>query len=145
MAVTNTISNRDTEGPARQPFVATIYPTILNGTSIGSDNGNPGGIQTFPVPVGKRLVVQTISMYRNSTLGANSTVQVYVNASVNGSYAAYGLPVVPNSGSYHPGIAQGLTFTADGGTNVLVNAFRNGSVGTESSTVTVAGYLVDVP
>ena len=145
VTVTNTVSNRDTEGPARQPFVATLALKILNGNSTGSNNSLPNGTQTFPVPVGKRLIVQTISMYRDGTFAANSSVQVYVNASVNGSYASYALPVVPNSGGLFPGIAQGLTFAADGGTTVLVNTFRNGSVGVETDTVIVAGYLVDVP
>ena len=145
VAVTNTVQSRDTEGPARQPFVSTLDLKIADGSSQGSDNSNTSGTQTFLVPMGKRLIVQTVSMYRSGNYGAASTVQIFVNANANGSYAAYPLPVVPNSGSLFSGIAQELTFTADGGTPVVVNNFRNGTVGNETDVVTVAGYLVDVP
>ena len=97
------------------------------------------------MPIGKRLIIQTVSMYRDGDFGAASTVQIFVNANVNGKYAAYPLPVVPSSGSLFPGIAQELTFTADGGTSVIVNTFRNETFGAENDVVTVAGYLVDVP
>jgi hypothetical protein len=135
----------NTASPALQPFQANIYINIANGTSGGGDNGNVSpGTQTLLIPTGKRLVVQTVSMYRSGTFSASIT-QIFINASVNGGYAAYALPPAPASTASYSGAAFTGVFYADGGTELLANAFRNSTTGAETETVTVSGYLVDVP
>ena len=132
-----------TDSPAQQPFTANVEITILDGSNAGTDNGNTTGTQTVLVPAGKRLIVQTISLYRNGSTPAGSTVQIFVNSAINGIYSAYSLPPAPGSDATFSGSTQALTFQADSGTSLVVNAFRNEASGTESETVTVSGYLVN--
>ena len=133
------------DNPAFQPFQANIYINIANGSSGGGDNGNVSpGTQTVLIPAGKRLVVQTVSVYRSGAISTQTT-QVFINSSVGGSYAAFALPVISGSAASYVGIAQPMTFYSDGGTELLANAFRNGTAGAEADTVTISGYLVNVP
>jgi hypothetical protein len=128
-----------------QPFQATIIISIANGTSGGGDNGNVSpGTQTVLIPTGKRLVVQTVSVYRSGAISASIT-QIFINSSVNGGYASYAVPPVPPSAASYAGATLTGPFYADGGTELLANAFRNSTSGAETETVTVSGYLVDVP
>lgn len=113
--------------PVQQPFAARISINIANGATGGDDNGNLTGTQTIPIPTGKRLVVQMLSTYRSS--GSSNAVQVFVNASLNGGFSSYALPFVPATGADFSGISQALTFQADGGTSLIINAFRTGKTG----------------
>ena len=132
------------DNPAFQPFQANIYVNIANGASGGGDNGNVSpGTQTVLIPAGKRLVVQTVSVYRSGAISTQTT-QIFINTSVNGAYAAFALPPVSASTASYVGIAQPMTFYSDGGTELLANAFRNGTSGAESETVTISGYLVSL-
>lgn len=134
------------DGPGKQPFAATIFVNIPNGAYGALDNGNVSpGTQTVAVPAGKRLVVQTISVYRSGTLAAGSGAQIFINASLNSTYTSYAVPSVIANGAPYVGVAQPMTFVADPGTEVLANAYRTGTTGAESETVTIAGYLVNVP
>jgi hypothetical protein len=130
-------------GPVQQPFATRIFITIKDGANQGADNGIGAGTQTIQIPIGKRLVVQTLSTYRNGS--SPDAVQVFVNAELNGNYIAYALPFVPATSAGYSGISQALTFQADGGTRLLINAFRTGSTGQENDVVAVSGYLVDAP
>jgi hypothetical protein len=135
----------NTASPALQPFQANIYINIANGSSGGGDNGNVSpGTQTLLIPTGKRLVVQTVSVYRSGAISAAST-QVFINASVNGAYTAFAVPPAPPSAASYSGTTLTGLFYADGGTELLANAFRTTTSGAETETVTVSGYLVDVP
>ncbi len=134
-----------TASPALQPFQANIYINIANGSSGGGDNGNISpGSQTVLIPAGKRLVVQTVSVYRSGSFSATTT-QIFINASVNGSYTAYAVPPAPPSTASYSGATLSGLFYADGGTELLANAFRNSTSGAETETVSISGYLVDVP
>ncbi len=134
-----------TAAPTLQPFQANIYINIANGSSGGGDNYNVNpGTQTVLIPTGKRLVVQTVSMYRSGATSVGST-QIFINASINGTYSSFAVPPAsPSTASYSGATLTGL-FYADGGTELLANAFRTSTTGAESETVTVSGYLVDVP
>lgn len=134
-----------TAAPTLQPFQQNINISIAAGASSGGDNGNVSpGTQTVLIPAGKRLVVQTVSMYRSGTI-SSSTTQIFINASVNGTYAAFALPFAqPTAGSYSGATLNG-PFYADGGTELLANAFRSSTAGTESDVVAISGYLVDTP
>jgi hypothetical protein len=130
---------------AQQPFQANIYINIANGASGGGDNSNVSpGTQTILIPPGKRLVVQTVSVYRSGAI-STQTVQVFINSSVGGAYCAFATPIIPASTASYVGIAQPMTFYSDGNTRLLANAFRAGTTGAESETVTISGYLVNVP
>ena len=134
-----------TASPALQPFQANIFINIANGSSAGGDNGNVSpGTQTLLIPAGKRLVVQTVSFYRSGAISTGST-QIFINASVNGTYSAFSAPSAPATSASYSGATLPSLFYADGGTELLANAFRNSTSGAESETVTVSGYLVDTP
>jgi hypothetical protein len=144
--ITNTtLPTVASDNPAFQPFQASIYVSIANGSNSGGDNGNVSpGTQTVLIPAGKRLVVQTVSMYRQGTI-ATQTVQIFINSSFGGTYTAFALPVVGGTTASYVGAAQPMTFYADGGTELLANVFRSGTTGAESETVTISGYLVNLP
>lgn len=145
--VTNTtpLSTSDAYAAYAQPFQANIYINIANGASGGGDNGNVSpGTQTVSIPAGKRLVVETVSMYRSGAI-SSQTVQIFINGSVGGNYAAYALPAAPASTASYSGLVQPIRFSVDGGTQLLANAYRNGTTGAESETVTISGYLVNTP
>ena len=134
------------DGIGKQPFAATINISIASGASGGTDNGNvTPGTQTVAVPAGKRLVVQMVSVYRSRSLTAGSGVQIFLNGNVNGGYASYAMPSAIANGATYAGASQAMTFVADAGTEVLANAFRTVTTGAETDTVTVSGYLVNVP
>jgi hypothetical protein len=143
--VGNPVHTKATDNPALQPFQANITITIQNGNSGGTDNGNVSpGTQTVLIPAKKRLVVQTVSVYRAGAISA-STVQIFVNASVQGTYASYALPLTPASAATYVGTTFNGVFYADADTELLANAFRNSTSGAETDTVSVTGYLVNVP
>jgi len=143
--ITNTtLPTVASDNPAFQPFQANIYVNIANGASGGTDNGNVSpGTQTVLIPAGKRLVVQTVSAYRSGAI-STQTVQIFINTSVGGTYAAFAMPLISGSTASYVGAAQPITFYADGGTELLANAFRSGTSGAESETVTITGYLVNI-
>ena len=145
VSVANTVQNHDADNPALQPFTVNISIHIPAGQDQGTDNGSTVGTQAFSIPAGKRLVAQTVSMYRSSSSPVGSTVQVFVNTNVGSKYSAYSLPAVPLTGAFFPGTTQALTFQADGGSLGVVNGFRNGTAGDDYDTVTVSGYLVNIP
>ena len=146
VTVSNTpLAVTPTDATVQQPFTANVVITIPNGSDEGTDNGGTIGAQAIPVPAGKRLIVQTVSQYRVSATAAGSTVQIFVNSSLNGTYSAYSLSPAPGTSASYSGSTQALTFQADGGSALVVNAFRNTTVGAESDVVTVSGYLVNVP
>jgi hypothetical protein len=124
-------------------YQGNIYITIANGAGVGSDNGDVSpGTQTLLIPAGKRLVVQSASMYRSGAGAAKSTIQIFVNTNVNGTYASYALPLATDNGANYAGATLNGTFYADGGTELLANAFRNNTTGAENVVVSVTGYLV---
>ena len=126
------------DNPAKQPFQASVPILLQNGLTAASG-------PSIPVPVGKRLVIQTVSLWRNGTLTPGEGVRGYVGCTVNGSTIFYPLPFAPTDGTVVPGTMQAVTLYADPGTDLFFNAFRNGASGNETDLVSVTGYLVDVP
>ncbi|MCU1382780.1 MAG: hypothetical protein JWL71_1477 [Acidobacteria bacterium] len=131
------------DGTSDQPYSLNVNINIANGGSGGTANGDTNGSQSFAVPAGKRLVVETVSMYRPGDIG--QSVQVFVNTRLNNLYSAFAVPPAAANNSTYTGATQAMKFYADPGTRGLVNAFRSGSTGAESVTVAIAGHLVDVP
>jgi len=124
---------------ARQAVTGNL---ILSGPVFSSPSGI---LYSIPVPVGKRLVIQTVSLWRNGTLTPGEGVRGYVGCTVKGSTIFYPLPFAPTDGTVVPGTMQAVTLYADPGTDLFFNAFRNGASGNETDLVSVTGYLVDVP
>jgi hypothetical protein len=148
VTVTNSVNNpvptKATDNPALQPFQASIIILIADGASGGGDNGNVLASQTLLIPTGKRLVVQTVSMYREGAISASST-QIFISVNSNGSYSTFALPPAPPSAASFSGATLTGLFYAEGGTELLADAWRNTTSGTEKDVVAVSGYLVNVP
>lgn len=140
VTVTNgTVPVTESEG-AHQAYTLTLIILYANGEPSGTLYG---GAQAGIIPSGKRLVVQTISMYRNGA--ANSSALVVVNTTVNGTTCFYPLPVASDFGATVNGISTPMAIYADGGTSIKATGYRNISTGTETDTVAISGYLISNP
>ena len=136
VAVTNTpLSVADIS--VRQPFQEFDSIRIPDGKTFA--NGN-----LIPVPSGKRLVIQMVSVWRSGVLTPGQGIRTFVGCTVNGQINFYPLPFVPTDETTAPGAMQAVTLYADPGTGLEVNVFRSGSSGEERDYVSVSGYLVDV-
>jgi len=133
VAVSNTIANQDIDNPDRQPFLKYVSVNTVN-----TDNT----AVSVPVPAGKRLVIETVTAYREAVSQPAINAQIYLRGQVNGVSGLYGLPLLTNSLRI---TTQPMRFRADPGTNVLVIASLSGPVASEIDDVTLSGYLVDVP
>ena len=131
------------DGTSEQPYTLNVNINIADGATGGSANGNTTGAQSFAVPAGKRLVVETVSMYRPGDIG--QSVQIFVNTFSGAQYSAFAVPSAAGSGGVYTGATQAMKFYADPGTRGVVNAFRSGPTSSETVTVAIAGHLVDVP
>ena len=137
VSVTNTpLSVADIS--VRQPFQEFDSIRIPDGQTFA--NGN-----LIPVPSGKRLVIQMVSVWRSGVLTPGQGIRTFVGCTVNGQINFYPLPFVPTDETTAPGAMQAVTLYADPGTGLEVNVFRSGSSGEERDYVSVSGYLVDVP
>jgi hypothetical protein len=125
----------------KQADPAVVEEWKWRGVPVWSHNGI---ICTVLIPAKKRLVVQTVSVYRSGAISA-STVQIFMNTSVHGTYASYALPLIPASAASYVGTTFNGVFYADADTELLANAFRDSTSGAETDTVSVTGYLVNVP
>ena len=142
VTVANTVPTTAADGPAKQPFQATTLYIIPSNSSTGHLD-TVDYIKDIVVPAGKRLVIQTVSVYENN--GEGQTLQAFIDPLINGSRQQYALPPVPDSGVVYPGVTQSMTLSADPGSTIIFEVFRHGSVNTNYVSLTVYGYLVDVP
>ena len=127
---------RDVDNPARQPFMYT--------STVPINDGRSEGYGSFPVPAGKRLVVETMTVFRdNARLG--QSVQVLADVEFNGQIGYFALPFVSATTARLSCISQSTRLYADPGTNVSFDLLRTGSSGNETDVVTVWGYLVNLP
>ena len=125
-------------------FVAFVSIGLPKGQTFATGQNTPTG-RTIPVPVGKRLVIQMVSVWRSGTLTPGEGVRAYIGCMVNGHEIFYPLPFAPTDGTAVPGMMQAVILYADSGTDLEFNAFRSGASGDETDLVSVTGYLVDVP
>lgn len=144
VAVTNTITNHDADNSARQPFQASTQYLIAKGEYFGTLDTN-SGYPDITVPDGKRLVIQTVSMYLSGQLLSGNTYQAFVEPTTGGTTQLYFLPTTTRNGGFYVGEIQNTTLYADPGTTVSFLPVRNTTNGEDSVYFTVSGYLVNVP
>jgi hypothetical protein len=132
---------QDRDSPARQPFIASFSDfTSLTFFGLGTIPG------PFPVPAGKRAVIEQVSVF--ASIAASAKQKIYVRVTITTA-------AVPND--YYLAGAEGLAETgifiassqmrcyADGGTNIIVQVFRTDDNGPGKAEVNVSGYLIDIP
>ena len=134
--VANPVRTRAADNPAFQPVQFRTYIEIPDATSSAAKS-------VYTVPAGKRLVIQTLSMYRTGTVTSGQSVQVFIDASFEGAYVSVALPSVPATGT-DPGTTLTAPCYADPGTSVEFYDYRTGSSGDEFDYVSVIGYLVNL-
>ena len=136
--ITNTtpLAVRDADNPARQPFqgeASVAFPA-------GGDTINV----FFTVPAGKRLVVEHVTATIAVSPGQHALMNVMTTA--NGNQAVHFMSPTPQGewiGFQVFGVSQPVRFYADAGTQVRLQANKNGTTGIGSATVSLSGHLVN--
>ena len=128
------------------PFQTTVTIKINNTKNIGAANSVLTGSQSFAVPAGQRLTIETVSAFRTDpplASGNFDEISSYLQTTVNGTACTFTGPSVTRSDepSLVSGSSGALKINADPGTNVLINGFRNSTSLTETMYVQVSGYL----
>ena len=132
---------RDVDNPARQPFQIG-FPFTMNPATIQV-------FQSFTVPVGKRLVIEYVSMGSGS-VPVGQHLFIILLTTVGGVGAFHYVAVTPQGSLPPPNAAdtfvasQPMRVYADPGTTVNIQMQRESGVGACEPNLTVSGYLVDV-
>jgi hypothetical protein len=106
---------------------------------------NMGDTLAVTVPLGKRLVVETVSAIVTTLAGQN--VRIRADASGLGFVAAHHLAVSRESWlaeTDHKGI-QSLKMYADAGSRVFIRVSRDNGAGIANVNASISGYLIDQP
>ena len=98
---------------------------------------------TFPVPVGKRMVIETVSA--RASVGSGQKVQLMFTATAGGSTAAFAIPMISQGSFSRQGdcfaSVQSLRAFADGGTVVQFRVDRTAVGELDSGFISISGYL----
>jgi hypothetical protein len=130
---------RDVDQPGRQPFTVTGAITLSQG-----DLGNLFSLSPA-VPAGKEFVIETISSSAFGPTGQRFIESVSVQ---NTTTATYYVPFTYISTAESIDGFNALMpcrAYASPGTSIGMNMGRSAATGTASMSVTVSGYLVDLP
>jgi hypothetical protein len=139
-SIVGTVSVKDVDHPARQPF-ADIK-------AISFDDGEAQDNTEFdPVPAGKRLVIETVTVRTQAAAGQIWDVTMFVTT--NGLPIAHTLELSTFQTLGDIDIRTAtlpVRFYADPGTQVTVHAHRQyGTFGSAGVNITVSGHHVSVP
>ena len=147
VVVTNTpaqpVPMRDMDNPAKQPFHFTSGIT----TNIAFANVN------VPVPAGKRLVIEQISVEVSLFGSPGSLPSAAVRATTGGVDASAWVPMtyvgIGDNGANYFAMHQ-VRLYADGGTNAVLSLFKSRDLsnlysGTVAGYISITGYLVNIP
>jgi len=141
---------RDVDNPARQPVVRLADDVNV---PVGETTGRK---QMYTVPAGKRLVIEFVSV---STFVLPPGQKLFVDVEVvdvSDGQTTYDINLAPTLvGTFTVGaggnqgdrsaISQQTRLYANAGDTVRGFAQKNDAVGAGQATITVMGYLVDVP
>jgi hypothetical protein len=132
---------RDVDNPARQPFQTSMSLTMNDGF------GNNGRSFEFDVPAGKRAVVEYFSAFFQLPTGQKLTRLIVTTNYYGGVFHDFGTTYTGTSAGFDTFVtSQQTRLYADAvGGRIFVNAYRTDSIGTASGSVSISGYLVDVP
>lgn len=143
-----TINNGETNPVLAQNINDGVTP--FHQTVTGSfPAGSFGGSGIIAVPAGRRLVIEYVSAQALLPTGQNLH-QVSVSTQIKGTTAQHFL-VRNEHGPHFSGtdnlfvVGQQLRLYADGGTPVIFSLARNVATGNPGYSLTVSGYLVDIP
>jgi len=138
---------RDVDNPARQPVIRLADDVnVLVGETQASK-------QMYTVPAGKRLVIEFVSV---RTFVGPPGQKLFVAVGVSDGQTTYDINLAPTLvGTFTVGtggttgdrsaISQQTRLYANAGDTVRAFVQKNDDVGAGQATITVMGYLVDVP
>ena len=154
-APSSSTPSQDTNAPASNPSNV-LLPAIVNNAgaeepfqqevelSIGT--GNVAAYGSIPVPSGKRLVIEYLSLFGN--LPAGQRLNVSVVTLVSGLRASYRPQINTQDagdGTTSVSASEVMRVYADSGTIVSLNATRSSSTGSGPLTVSISGHYVNLP
>ena len=150
VAATTPLPTTAADNPDKQPFGSYIEIKFSAGSQNGVANFNIQGSQTFQVPTGKRLIIDSASFYRENggqggSLPTGTSASALLGVTFNGKEIFYSLPLATSVGVPYPGATQSLHLFADPGTTVQANGYRNDTSAAEIDYVALSGHLVNVP
>jgi len=127
---------------ARQPFEAKADVALVAGSNVAN---NP----LTTVPVGKRLVIESMSL--NGFVPAGQKIEnTILTANCIGVANVCVWSIVPTdegvwSGSELFGAFQQARVYVDAGQTIMASASRSDTIGEGTATIVISGYLVNVP
>jgi hypothetical protein len=130
------VQTRATDNPANHAVQFSIGVEMNNGAA--QVIGEP----VYTVPAGKRLVIQTVSVYRSGPDVFTQACQVFIIASFNHLSTVLALPDIQPNGISFPAATLSTVFYADPAAPVTINAYRTSGLGQEFDYITITGYLV---
>jgi hypothetical protein len=127
----------DISNPALQPFSHEFHISFPNG-SVGTD--------TFTVPAGKRLVIETVTGAAFLSPGVN--VDFAMDVALNGAFVRYNFQsasagVFFNLERHHT--AHAVRIYADPGTTIRAIVQKSNSSTAGGGNISIAGHFVNLP
>lgn len=140
LGVVSPLEVRDLDNPARQPFQVTRTCGVVD-QSIGC-------AVNIGVPLGKRLVIEYVSMLAIMPVGQVASFNV--ETTIGGVSVQHQLPLSPPAiGPFNTGprasVGQQVRLYGDPGTTFSLDATRSASVGEATFKFSISGHLVNVP
>jgi hypothetical protein len=134
--VVNTPAVRDADNPTRQPLQAA--------DECQAPSSGCGGT-IYTVPLGKRLVIEYVSMTASIPVGEVAELRVQTTAGGAGivHYLPLTAPAVLFNGFGRVSTGQQLRLYVDPGDSVNLEAIRSDSAGDGFFRFSLSGYLVD--
>ena len=126
-----------TSSPALQPFARSLTAQL---PPVGPAEA------MFTVPAGKQLVIETVSL-EMAVISQENFVDLTLSSTVGGEVVSYRLfanKVFSNLANTYA-FTQPLKFYADPDTQVIATFLRRYTTGSGGFSLTLSGYLVDVP
>ena len=130
---------RDVDNPALQPVQANA--------SCNSNSVDSCEVTIFTVPLGKRLVIEYVSMGATipPSQGATLTIDTFAGGAEATHLFPLSPPAVPILGTTRTFLGQQVRIYADPGKTVLVQALRTSTAGNATFEFSISGYLVNLP
>jgi len=139
---TNPLPVRDVDNLARQPFRKSVFVPLPDGTTFAAIN--PG----INPPVGKRLVIEAISVSGNIPSGQKYACSLNITDQFAQVLFDLDLTLTLQATFGPIDTFQGNTITrvyVEPSDNVAFDVFRTAGTGTGGMRVSFSGYFVDVP
>jgi len=129
---------KDVSNPDKQVIYSKVIPIFFNsGDTLQNTTASP-------VPAGKRLIVEHVSLIGSLPTGQIATAYIY-EAGLNGVVYLIAVPQGTANGYDNFSVSQPARFRLEPGQILGFHVDRSGSSGSASFNFSVLGYLIDYP